>query len=378
MACNAYLPFRSVTKFAFGPFESTWAALTIISLHSLTQVSQVSLNFLSLNWGWILQRVVSIQQLPAFFRDLLVVTWRRPWQKFEFIDIREPVNRKPSLREFILKYFHFYLLSYRVDKTRFSSSGTARDCYVHLDVSPTFQFVLKKFLNVWNAIVIYITLDVFVVNVFPCHVIHDEQKKIWTGKLVPATQLESVGVERITSLVRRPFHLISTHPPPPPRSVMENYIFGGGRCVGTVDLWSIPEPRGMGKEPRPDHSGGGTGSVAFREGQGDRKCWIALSFRKKSTRAPICQRRPFDRLEIIIGQRSLARMDNHERKNMHVILKSLQIWLLPGTSRQQAIFLSDLRFLVRWFNGSHREPTQSVCVADCYFIEGDIGGYPIP
>ena len=154
-------------------------------------------------------------------------------------------------QEFIFKYFHFHLLSYRVDKTRFSSSGAARDCYVHLHVSPTFQFVLKKFLNVWNAILIYITLDVFVVNVLPCHVIHDEQRKIWTGKLVPATQLESVGVERITSLVRRPFHLISTHPPPAPlRKAMENYIFGGGRCVGAVDLWSIFKSRGMGKEPR--------------------------------------------------------------------------------------------------------------------------------
>ena len=47
---------------------------------------------------------------------------------------------------------------------------------------------------------------------------------------------------------------------------MENYIFGKGRCVGTVELWSIPESRGMGKEPRPDHSGGGTGSVDLREG----------------------------------------------------------------------------------------------------------------
>jgi len=95
-------------------------------------------------------------------------------------------------QEFILKYFHFHLLSYRVDKTRFSSSGAARDCYVHLDFSPTFQFVLKKFLNVWNAILIYITLDVFVVNVLPCHVIHDEQRKLVTGKLVAATELESV------------------------------------------------------------------------------------------------------------------------------------------------------------------------------------------
>ena len=51
--------------------EST-SAIAIITLHSLTQVSQVSLKFLSLNLGWILQIVVSIQQLPAFFRNLLV------------------------------------------------------------------------------------------------------------------------------------------------------------------------------------------------------------------------------------------------------------------------------------------------------------------
>ena len=151
------------------------------------------------------------------------------------------------------------------------------------------------------------------------------KEKIWTGKLVPATQLESVGVERITSLVWRPFHLISTPPPPPAsRPALQGHgklYFWWGGCVGTVDLWSIPESRGMGKEPRPHHSGRGTGSVALREGDG--KCWIALSFRRKSTRAPICRRRPFDRLEIIIGQGSLARTDNHERKNMHVILKLL-------------------------------------------------------
>ena len=229
-------------------------------------------------------------------------------------------------QEFILKYFHFHLLSYRVDKTRFSSSGAARDCYVHLDVSPTFQFVLKKFLNVWNAILIYITLDVFVVNVLPCHVIHDEQRKIWTGKLVPATQLESVGVERITSLVRRPFHLISTHPPtphPPPRFAKPwKIIFLVGVAALALLIYGVFLSPGVWvKNPDLTNFGGGTGSVALREGDG--KCWIALSFRRKSTRAPICRRRPFDRLEIIIGQGSLARTDNHERKNIHVILKLL-------------------------------------------------------
>ena len=155
-------------------------------------------------------------------------------------------------REFILKYFHFHLLSYRVDKTRFSSSGAARDCYVHLDVSPTFQFVLKKFLNVWNAIFIYITLDIFVVNVLPCQVIHDEQRKIWTGKLVPATQLESVGVERITSLVWRPFHLISTPHPPPPAPLlkaMENYIFGGVAALALLIYGVFLSPGVWGKNP---------------------------------------------------------------------------------------------------------------------------------
>lgn len=174
------------------------------------------------------------------------------------------MNRKPSLREFILKYFHFYLLSYRVDETRFSSSGAARDSYVHLDVSPTFQFVLKKFFNVWYAILIYITLDVFVVNVFPCHVIHDEEIKVWTGKLVAATELESVYFLGVKAM---PFNIYPPLPPPL-RPAMENYIFGGGRCVGTIDLWSIPEPRGMGKKPWPDHSGGGDWASS------DRKCWI--------------------------------------------------------------------------------------------------------
>ena len=226
-------------------------------------------------------------------------------------------------QEFILKYFYFHLLSYRVDKTRFSSSGAARDCYVHLDVSPTFQFDLKKFLNVWNAILIYITLDVFVVNVLPCHVIHDEQRKNldWETCAGHATRVGWSGKDYFLGVKAIPFNI---YPPPPSRPALQGHgklYFWWGGCVGTVELWSIPESRGMGKEPRPDHSGGGTGSVALREGDG--KCWIALSFRRKSTRAPICRRRPFDRLEIIIGQGSLARTDNHERKNVHVILKLL-------------------------------------------------------
>ena len=131
------------------------------------------------------------------------------------------------------------------------------------------------------------------------------------------------------------------------------------RCdsgTSTVELWSIPESRGMGKEPRPDHSGRGTGSVALREG--DRKCWIALSFPRKSTRAPVCRRRPFDRLEIIIGQRSLARMDKHERKNMHVILKllyksdpsALACVFTYRNHHLSCFILVDLsgRFYVRW------------------------------
>lgn len=142
---------------------------------------------------------------------------------------------------------HFYLLSYRVDKTRFSSSGAARDCYVHLHVSPTFQLVFKKFFSVWNAILIYKTLDFFVVNVLPCHVVHDEERKIWTGKFLAAAELESVRVrgKDFTSLVLRLFYLIST--PPPPHGI----ILGGGtgRCVGTFDLQNIPQARGMGKIP---------------------------------------------------------------------------------------------------------------------------------
>ena len=40
--------------------------------------------------------------------------------------------------------------------------------------------------------------------------------------------------------------------------------------------------------------------------------------------------------------------------------------LLPGISRQQTIFLSDLRFLVRWFNGSMAQSARwpiSKCLA---------------
>ena len=89
----------------------------------------------------------------------------------------------------------------------------------------------------------------------------------------------------------------------------------------------------------------GTGPVALREG--DRKCRIALSFRRKSTRARICRRRPFDRLEIIIGQRSLARMDKHERKNMHVILKLV---FTIRSHHLSGFILVDLsgRFYLRW------------------------------
>ena len=63
------------------------------------------------------------------------------------------------------------------------------------------------------------------------------KEKIWTGKLVPATQLESVGVERITSLVWRPFHLISTPPPPPSRPAPQ----GHGKLVGWLrwHYWSM-------------------------------------------------------------------------------------------------------------------------------------------
>ena len=57
-------------------------------------------------------------------------------------------------------------------------------------------------------------MDVFVVNVFPCHVIHDEEIKVWTGKLVAATELESVYFLGVKAM---PFNI---YPPlPPPHSV---------------------------------------------------------------------------------------------------------------------------------------------------------------
>ena len=171
------------------------------------------------------------------------------------------MNRKPSLREFILKYFHFYLLSYRVDKTRFSSSGAARDSYVHLDVSPTFQFVLKKFFNVWYAILIYITLDVFVVNVFPCHVIHDEEIKVWTGKLVAATELESVYFLGVKAM---PFNIYPPLPPPTPSSHGKLYFWWGSL---RWHYWSMEYSwaQGYGEKTLtwPFRSGGGTGPVVI-------------------------------------------------------------------------------------------------------------------
>ena len=127
---------------------------------------------------------------------------------------------------------HFYLLSYRVDKTWFSSSGAARDCYVHLHVSPTFQLVFKKFFNVWNAILIYKTLEFFVVNVLPCHVVHDEERKIWTGKFVAAAELESVKArgKDFTSLVLAIHYWISTTLP------RWNFFFLGGGRVAVLAL----------------------------------------------------------------------------------------------------------------------------------------------
>ena len=70
--------------------------------------------------------------------------------------------------------------------------------------------------------------------------------------------------------------------------------------------------------------GGGGVWVSSFEGRG----WKVLNSPKVSKKVHSSSRNlskdgPFDRLEIIIGQRSLARTDNHERKNMHVILKLL-------------------------------------------------------
>ena len=46
-------------------------------------------------------------------------------------------------------------------------------------------------------------------------------------------------------------------------------------------------------------------------------------------------------------------------------IKALSLkFLLPGISRQQTIFLSDLRFFVQWFNGSI-VPWSSVTAALC-------------
>ena len=44
-----------------------------------------------------------------------------------------------------------------------------------------------------------------------------------------------------------------------------------------------------------------------------------------------------------------------------------QCLLLPGISRQQTIFLSDLRFLVQWFHGSM---VQSIC--DCSAVQSAV------
>ena len=43
------------------------------------------------------------------------------------------------------------------------------------------------------------------------------------------------------------------------------------------------------------------------------------------------------------------------------------VFLLPGISRQQTIFLSDLRFLVQWFRGSM---VQSIC--DCSAVQSAV------
>lgn len=54
-------------------------------------------------------------------------------------------------------------------------------------------------------------MDVFVVNVFPCHVIHDEEIKVWTGKLVAATEQESVHFLGVKAM---PFNIYPPLPPP--------------------------------------------------------------------------------------------------------------------------------------------------------------------
>lgn len=120
----------------------------------------------------------------------------------------------------------------------------------------------------------------------------------------------------------RPCHLISTHPSPPHSVPPWKIIFLVGVAALALLIYGVfLSPGVWGKNLDLTIPVGGTGPVAI--GSVEFKCWIALSFRRKSTRAPICRRRPFDRLEIIIGQGSLARTDNHERKNMHVILKLL-------------------------------------------------------
>ena len=43
------------------------------------------------------------------------------------------------------------------------------------------------------------------------------------------------------------------------------------------------------------------------------------------------------------------------------------VFLLPGISRQQTIFLSDLRFFVQWFRGSM---VQSIC--DCSAVQSAV------
>ena len=131
-----------------------------------------------------------------------------------------------------------------------------------------------------------------------------------------ATELESVYFLGVKAM---PFYI---YPPLHPHSVPPwKIIFLVGSALALLIYGVFLSPGVWGKNLDLTIPVEGTGPVALREG--DRKCRIALSFRRKSTRARICRRRPFDRLEIIIGQRSLARMDKHERKNMHVILKLL-------------------------------------------------------